>query len=367
MNTVHQVRIAESDEERESIFRFRYRVFAEHLARKDLDGADHEARILSDKLDAVSTHYYVGTSGQPTAALTMSPLGSSATSSELAEFLDLPRLAEAAPLAQITFANWLLVDPSQAGSAIVTSLMAAVSAKALGDGTELLVTLCRPGLVNFYERLGFEQYRHATDLKGIGLRCPLLLVLRDEARLRAVHSPLYRVLRRSGGAASSLTVRLRLEPLIDMFQATQILITDELWVDSAVKLIERARPRLFDGMPEDGIRQVMKLASVISCKAGQTVTSVGETSDDMFLIAAGSFSAVDAATGLTRHLVEGDLIGEIEHLSGLPRSETVLCSSGGHIAAIKADALFRWMQQNPEPGVTLAINLARLLAGRVAR
>jgi len=366
MSAQQQVRIAESDAERESIFRFRYRVFAEHLARKDLDGADHDAGILTDMLDAVSTHYYVGAPGQPIAALTISPLGNDALSPELAEFLDLARLAEAAPLAQIIFANWLLVDPSEAGSATVTALMAAVSANALGDGTELLVTFCRPGLVNFYERLGFEQYRHATDLKGIGLRCPLLLVLRDEARLKAVHSPLYRILRRSGGAESSLAVRLRLEPLIDMFQATQILVADELWIDSEVKLVDRARPRLFDGVPEESIRHIMKLTSVISCRAGQTITRAGETSDDMFLIAAGSFSAVHASTGLTRHLGEGDLFGEIEHLSGLSRSETVICKSDGHVAALRAEALFRWMQLNSEPGVALAISFARLLARRVA-
>ena len=366
MSALHDVKSAESDAERESIFRFRYRVFAEHLGRKDLDGADHEAGILTDALDAVSVHHYVGAPEQPIAALTMSPLDSDAVSPELAEFLDLARLAEAAPLAQVTFANWLLVDPSEAGSATVTALMAAVSAKALDEGTELLVTFCRPGLVNFYERLGFEQYRHATDLKGIGLRCPLLLVLRDEARLKAVHSPLYRILRRSGGAASSLAVRLRLEPLIDMFQATQILVTDELWIDSEVKLVDRTRPRLFDGMPEDSIRHVMKLASVISCRAGQTITRAGETSDDMFLVAAGSFSAVHMATGLTRHLGEGDLFGETEHLSGLPRIETVACISSGHIAAFKAEALFRWMQQNPAPGIVLAINLARLMATRIA-
>lgn len=366
MNASQPVRVANSDLERDCIFRFRYHIFAEHLGRLDIDGADHQARSLTDALDAVSTHYYSGDLERPVAALTVTPLGGTLVPQELAEFLDLKRLAEAAPLEQIIFANWLLVDPSEAGSAMVTALMAAVSEKALEEGVELLLTFCRPGLVNFYERLGFEQYRHATDLKGIGLRCPLLLVLRDEARLKAMRSPLYRILRKSGGASSSDAVRLKLEPLIDMFQASQILITDDLWVEADAKLVERTRPRLFDGMPEDGIRHVMKLASVISCRAGETIARQGETSDDMFLVAAGHFVARDSA-GVNRVIGEGDLFGDIEHLSGLPRSETVVSQVDGHIAALKADTLFRWVRQNPEIGVTLVINLARLMAMRIAR
>lgn len=366
MNTVQPVRIAASGAERESIFRFRYHVFAEHLGRKDLDGADHVARTLTDDLDRVSTHFYAGDADTPVAALTVSPAASQAIPPDLAAFLDLARLSEAAPLEQVIFANWLLVDPSQAGSAMVMALMAAVFEEALRNGTELILAFCRPGLVNFYERLGFEQYRHATDLKGIGLRCPLLLVVRDEARLKAVRSPLYRILRKGASAAGSDAVRLKLEPLVDMFQATQILVTDDLWLDSDVSFMERSRPRLFDGLPEDAIRQIMKLASVISCRPGETITRQGETSDDMFLVAAGRFDARDAA-GVVRTVGEGDLFGEIEHLSGQPRVETVVSQSDGHVAALKADALFRWMRQNPDSGVTLAINLARLLAMKIAR
>jgi len=355
------VRMASSDVERHAVFRLRYRVFVEGLARSDLDGADHGARILTDELDAGGTHYYAGEPGQPVAALTASPLGTAALPQELREFLDIPTLTQAAPLAQMAFTNWLVADSTEAGGQAVTALLMAAAEWALGERMELLLTFCRPGLVSFYQRLGFEQYRPATDLKGLGLRCPLLLVLRDEARLRAVRSPLTRVLRRSEGVGSPDAVRLRLEPLIDLFQASQILVTDDLWLEGGIQFVERARPRLFDGLSGESIRQVMRLASVISCQAGETITRRNETSDDMFLVVAGQFMAT-GPTGATRVIGEGELFGEQEHLSGLPRSETVTAHSEGHVAALKAGALFNWMRQNPEPGVTLAINLAKLLA-----
>lgn len=359
------VNVALTDAERYGIFRMRYRVFVEHLGRHDLDGADHQARTVIDSLDVISRHYYMGEPGQPVAAVTVSPLHGSSLSRELSEFLDLARLAEAVPLAKAAFVNWLLVDPSEAGSNAVTTLMTAGAEDALGEGMELVLTFCRPGLVSFYERLGFEQYKHATHLKGIGLRCPLLLVLRDGARLKAMRSPLVRILRGGLGTDGPNMARLRLEPLIDLFQASQILVNDELWVESEVKFVERVRPRLFDGLQESHIRHIMKLTSVISCQPDEIITRRGETSDDMFLVAAGSFSAADAA-GNTRALSEGDLFGEREHLSGLPRSETVRALTAGHVAALTAGSLFHWMKQNPAAGVTVAINLARLISRRIS-
>lgn len=362
MQSIHQ---ATDEQSRDSIYRFRYRVFADHLGRRDLDGADHEHQTIRDELDETALHFYCGEPNQPIAALTASVLANGALPDELQDFLEISKLAEATSLDRMLFTNWLLVEPAHAGSLIVNDLLMAAYDWALTNDIALVVTFCRPGLVSFYQRLGFEQYTHAKPLKGIGLRCPLLLVVRDGARLTACRSPLNRIFRRHGGDDRPDDVRLRLEPLIDMFQASQILANDELWMDSATVLVSRARPRLFDSLGEEHVRQIMKLTSVISCKPGEVVTRQGETSDDMFLIVSGSFEASAPGTP-GRALGEGDLFGELEHLSLKPRSENVSALGAGHIAAFKAEALFHWMRRNPEPGVTLAVNLARLLAARLA-
>lgn len=363
MTTIHQ---AEDEQARESIYRFRYRVFSGHLGRKDLDGADQERQIIKDEFDDTAKHFYLGEPNNPIAALTASSLAGNRLSEELSHFLEISRLEQATSLDKMLLANWLLVEPAHAGTLIVNDLLMATYDLALANDISIVLTFCRPGLVSFYQRLGFEQYTHAKPLKGIGLRCPLLLVVRDGARLSACRSPLYRIFRRKGGDDRPDEVRLRLEPLIDLFQASQILANDELWLDSDTAFVSRARPRLFDGLQEDHVRQIMKLASVISCTPGETITRQGETSDDMFLIVSGNFEACTPGTPARRQLGEGDLFGELEHLSLKPRNEEVSAGSAGHVAALKADALFHWMRKNPEPGVTLAVNLARLLAQRIS-
>ncbi len=363
---MHELRRAGSEVEKLGIYQFRYKVFAEHLGRDDLEGLDHQRRVLSDVLDQTSEHFYVGEPGSPIAAVTVSPLDTGDVSAELSRFLQIDRLGEAVDVRRMRLVNWLLVDPAHAGSPLVPMLLSSCYELLLGADVDLLLSFCRPGLVAFYERFGLEQYSYATQLKGIGLRCPLMLVLRDGDRLRAVRSPLLRILIKSRYEARPCDTRLRLEPIVDLFQASQILANDELWIETGVRFIERPVPRLFDGLDEPSIRQVLKLASVISCQPGEVMTRRSETSDDMFLIVAGNFETFEAGSGPHRQLGPGDLFGEIEHLAGTPRTESIKSVSAGHVAALKGEAIFRWMEKNPEPGVRLATNLARLLAGRIA-
>ncbi|MEI6534416.1 MAG: cyclic nucleotide-binding domain-containing protein [Verrucomicrobiaceae bacterium] len=363
---MQQLRQAESADEKQSIYQFRYRVFSQHLGRDDLDGLDHERRVLSEALDNISTHFYFGEFGRPVAAVTLSPIDDAHLSADLSQFLAINRLRKAVDIQRMRLVNWLLVDPDYSGSSLVPMLLSSCYELLLGSDVDLLLTFCRPGLVAFYERFGLEQYSYATQLKGIGLRCPLMLMMKDASRLRAVRSPLLRIMLRSGCEDRSDDTRLRLEPIVDLFQASQILVNDELWIETGHKFVERPVPKLFDEIGEDSIRHVMKLASVISCESGELITREGETSDDMYLIVSGSFEAGKQGARQFRPLGPGDLFGEIEHLSRVPRSETVRSTTLGHIAALKSERLFQWMEKDPEPGVRMALNLAKLLAGRIA-
>jgi hypothetical protein len=161
---MQKVRQARTAEEIQSIYSFRYRVFAEHLRRDDLDGLDHEGRILSDALDPYSTHFYFGTLGCPVAAVTLSPLADADLPAELSQFLAISRLKEAVDIQRMQMVNWLLIDPDHSGASLVPMLLGACYEKLLSSDTELLLTFCRPGLVAFYERLGLEQYSHARLL-----------------------------------------------------------------------------------------------------------------------------------------------------------------------------------------------------------
>ena len=359
------LRIARHSQEKEAIYRLRYAVFAENLGRTDIDGLDHERKFLNDPLDENSIHYYMGDLNQPLAAITVSPLSAQFTLGALYDFLGVDRLTQAVPIERMKFANWLVVTPEFAGTSVVTKLIGACYEGTLSDDVDLLLTYCRPGQVGFNERMGFEQYAHSGHLEGFGLRCPLMLLVRDGAMLRSCRSPLYRIFKKHAAAEQPDETRLRLEPVVDMFQASQILVNDDLWMDGAISAENKKVPLLFSGISEEHIRQILALASVISVKSGEVITRQGETSDDMFIIVAGSFLAKNLGTGVSRSVEQGGIFGELEHLSETSRNEEVVALTDGHVAALKSWQLFDWMKRNPEPGVAVAINLARLLSSRI--
>jgi hypothetical protein len=362
---VQATRVAKDPEETEAIYKLRYSVFAENLGRSDLEGLDHERKFLIDPLDVSSAHYYFGDVNEPLAAISVAPISEQTMPNTLYDFLGVERLSQAVPIERIKFANWLVVTPEFAGSSVVTKLLSACYEGMWLDGVDLLLTYCRPGQVSFNERMGFEQYAHSANLDGFGLRCPLMLVIRDGTMLRSCRSPMYRIFKKYETVEHPDETRLRLEPIVDMFQASQILVNDELWMENAIDPHNQKVPVLFAGISEEHIRQVLALSSVITVKPGEVIVRQGETSDDMFVIVAGSFSARDQITGTGRSLQQGDIFGELEHLSGASRHEEVVALTNGHIAALKSWRLFDWMRRNPEPGVALSINLARLLAARL--
>lgn len=358
-------RVATDSAERDAIYRLRYLVFAEGLGRQDLEGLDHDRKVLIDPIDEISVHYYVGEPDKPLAAISVAPVAEQMMPPALYDFLGVQRLSQVVPRERMKFANWLVVTPEFAGSPIVTKLLGACYEGLLLDSVDVLLTYCRPGHVGFNERMGFEQYAHSAHLEGFGLRCPLMMLIKDGAMLRSCRSPLYRIFKKHRAADQPDETRLRIEPIVDMFQASQILVNDDLWTKTAIDAGNQKVPVLFAGLGEEYIRQVLALASVITVKAGEVITHQGETSDDMFAIVAGSFIATDLRTGARRSLKQGDIFGELEHLSGTVRHEEVVVQTSGHIAALKSWRLFEWMRHNPEPGVALSINLARLLAARV--
>ncbi|MBL4889784.1 MAG: hypothetical protein JKX97_07175, partial [Candidatus Lindowbacteria bacterium] len=54
------IRLAETDEEREEIFRFRYDVYVGEMG-KNFKDADHSTKMLTDKMDESASIYYVAT------------------------------------------------------------------------------------------------------------------------------------------------------------------------------------------------------------------------------------------------------------------------------------------------------------------
>jgi CRP-like cAMP-binding protein len=84
------------------------------------------------------------------------------------------------------------------------------------------------------------------------------------------------------------------------------------------------RAVLFDGLDQDNLARLAGIAREVSLKVGDTLFDQGDESDGLYVIASGIlriYLTADDAREVTINLLEdGETIGEIALLDGLPRS-----------------------------------------------
>ncbi|HEY3249441.1 MAG TPA: cyclic nucleotide-binding domain-containing protein [bacterium] len=79
---------------------------------------------------------------------------------------------------------------------------------------------------------------------------------------------------------------------------------------------------LFDGLTDQQLTQIGRLADDVEVPVGKRLATTGETGRQMFIIVSGR-AAVKTPRGRTIRLGAGDFFGEMSLLDGAPRSATV--------------------------------------------
>jgi GNAT superfamily N-acetyltransferase len=178
-----------SREEREKLFRFRYRIYVEEKGLRPAE-ADHTRRQLHDWLDEYSASYALFDGTEVTGSLRVTFLIDVPDPAPLvARYEMAPALAAFGPDAVCTTSRFML-DRRFARGKGMRNLVQAAYRDALARGVRLNYGDCGPELVAFYEHLGYRTYGGPFTDPSYGPKVRLLMLLRDGERLRHVRSPL---------------------------------------------------------------------------------------------------------------------------------------------------------------------------------
>ena len=185
--------IAETPEDREEVFRFRYeRYFAE---TRHLPGVDHKSKRVFLPHDAASTHILVRSDTGETLAVGTATRASNRDIVPIwREVFQFERLQEL-DLDRIVIISRLVVVPSLRQSAFVGHFFVYLLRHCIRHGYRYAVHYCTPDMLPLYERLGYHAYgqplnlpaEHDPSVSG-PLRIPLLLAPFDTEHLRRVRS-----------------------------------------------------------------------------------------------------------------------------------------------------------------------------------
>lgn len=180
------IRQAETDEERQRIFRFRYAIYVEEMG-KPMPGANHEQRILQDDLDARSTQLYVERDGDIAGAVRII-WGRDGLPPAYSNWYGLERF-RAFPSSEISFTGRMMVAEKYRSSPLAVSLGREAYRRGHENGVGFDFIHTTPPLVPFFERLGHRRYNGDFLDPDLGPRTPMVLVLEDLAHLERCQSP----------------------------------------------------------------------------------------------------------------------------------------------------------------------------------
>ncbi len=364
-----RVGIAGSEEERNAVYAFRYRVYVEELQLSPPE-ADHARRQLRDPLDDVGIAFAIWRDDRVVGSLRTVHLADLADPRMLIDKFELgPALAGFAAGAIVTTSRFML-DPKVRHGRAIYDMMEAAYQDAMRRGVRLNYGDCSPHLLPFYEHLGYRRYTRAYNDTSYGYKLPILMLTRDHAWFERVGSPLARVVARHADDADARA----------WFRATYPAFAD---VESAAFLPEGAffdllqervgsdplhRLSVLAGLERDEAQRFLDQATLIRAQKGDRIVCQGERDETVYVLLSGITEVVKEENPdcPLRVLGAGDTFGEIGFLTNVARTANVIACSPCEVLVLSSDFLQRFLRKHPETAAKVLLNLARSLAGLLA-
>ncbi len=358
---------AVSTEERDAVYRFRYRIYVEEMNRYR-SIADHETRRFHEPDDDNSHIYHALLNGEVVGTMRLTWGGDNAINARHIEQYDLKPFLAKVPEEQLVIGERFMIEPSLRGSNLLFRLFTAYLSFVNERRIQLVFGDCEPHLLNVYQGLGFRPYtKRNVNSAETGYLVPLVLVPEDLDYLRAIESPIVRVIKDFGDEAM---VPAALDDLLADGKAVlsqRLISMPTYWsaVASALTRFEDGRTTLFDELGDEEIQLCLAKSNVIECSPGDRVIKKGNVAQNMFVVLSGTLE-VRAGEEVKAILSAGDMFGDIAFFLGLPRTLDVYAATEDvRVISLSETTLRSLMENEPKTAAKLLQNIAKMLCFRV--
>jgi hypothetical protein len=364
------VHVATTQAEREADYRYRYRVYVEELHR-EVGGVDHERRMVTDPEDdkPYAHHFYAGSVDDIEGVVRLRVWGPGEMPSILSGKLSMHLFGPAQARLRTCEVGRYMIDPKRRGSLVLPS-MARRTYEFLAQEQNVDVSFCycRPGLVDYYRRLGARPYGAEVTQETEGLEVPLVSVLSDHDYYRRVGSPMAGWVKKFFGPGKRVPVDTR--DFAHLFDDDhQHVVTDRHAVWGEVSNALHAGPadgKFLDGLPEGTLRELMKNGFLIDVPGGALITREGHMERELYIVLKGEVEVIRGSEAVAR-LGPGEVFGEMAFFryEG-KRSASVRAVRDSRIVTLRRKWIDDLARSNPEGARAILFNLARVLAERAA-
>jgi hypothetical protein len=361
------VHLAESEEEKEAVYRLRYDIYVEEMGR--FGGfADHVGRRLVEPEDSTARIFYgAEPDGSLVATMRLSWGGDAPFSQRLIESYQLaPFLKEMAP-ERIAVGERGMVTPRLRGSDIYRQVGLRSRRFASEKRIELIFGACEPHLLSLYVGQGWRTFsKQNINSPEVGFAIPIVTVVEDVSYLRRIGSP-------SAATAKDWGEEARIPACVDRLITNggnvisqRLTASGAYWgeIHDALEQLGETRIGAFDGLSEEQAQRCLGKSNIIDCAAGDRLLKKGGTAHNMFVVLEGALEVRDGDT-LLRVLSPGEVVGEMAFLLDQPRSADVYAATDARVLSLSDSIVRKLIESDPDVAAHLLLNVSKMLCRRL--
>ncbi len=353
---------ADTDEDKEAVYRFRYSVYVEEMGRYQ-DTADHEGRRLVEPDDQESWIFYArDDTGEVVGTARLSWGGNGFTERQIDEYGLAPFLAEL-PAEHVALGERVMVRPDLRGTGLVEEVLKCREDTGLAHDVRLQFSACEPHLLSLY--LGQGRRTYATkniNTPEAGYLIPLvafpqgpdaLLGVGVATAADAMPDCVEQILTGGGGAVMS--------PL--MTSADDY----ALQLRSAMHEIEQQEISAFHGFTDEEVERCLGHSNVIECALGDRVLKKGGVARNIFVVLDGTLEARDGEQ-VVGVIGSGEVFGEMAFLLDRPRTLDVYAASDSvRVLSLSESTIRKMVDVDPAIAAKLLFNVSKMLCVRIMK
>lgn len=345
-----QMKIANTESEKEKIYQFRYEVFVEEMSTP-VHAADHQNKRIVDELDQHSILIYA-LAGSQIIATARVTIGNTdqfpewlSTTFSFSKFND---LLYDYPNKKVGLTTKMAIASPYRGSTIMFRLIAEMYKIYNDYQIQFSFGGGNPRLIQLYERVGYRRFTKNFTEPGYGLLIPLVFIHDDIGHLKLVRSPLYRLFPKT--QESVLSKRFyKAFPESTKHINSQLQDHSSSLIQSLLNNNDKYLSPL-NSLTKEERTTLIQLGAIIHCTEDDVITTVGEMSNELYFLLSGSLAAKSSSR--LYNIYPGQCFGD--GISG-PReySEQIIATTESYLLIIPTLSFGKFKQLFPKKSLHL--------------
>ena len=351
-----QVHIAVHAWEKAEIYKLRYQVYVEEMA-KPLNN-QLKKNQLTDALDDQSLLFYVQADKEiiATARLTIGTANDYPAS--LATIFHMHKIQAAFndPHLLFALATKLAVKKEYRNSTALYQLSSEFYSILVKQDIRFWFGGCNPYLIPLYERMGFRRFGQNFWDEGYGLLIPLVILVDDSDYFHTVRSPLYRQARKRNGNPETSRKFIELFPETLKVLNNRLTTSQDLWDFLSKKLGKSPNDiPVFQNLLTDDLLALCESGAIFSCKAGDCLFEEHLACHDLYIVLSGKMASQSAYE--EQILQAGDWFGEFQPQINLLQCTSIVALEESDLLVVPQQSLERYLHFYPKAAAVIAYNL----------